>query len=129
MAQTISRRRIASTVVDQLEAGEDRQLVVNRLAAYMLDHRLTSQGGLMLKSINEVLAERGHVHAEIVSARELSGELKKQLESYISEATDADKVSLEAITDPAVLGGLIIRTPTHELDASIRTTLRKLRNS
>ena len=129
MSQAASKRRIALAVVAQLEAGEAVSTVMRRLAAFIVTERMQSQLDLVLRSIKEVMAERGQVVAEVITARQLGSELRTAIKQYVIDSSDAEHVSLDETVDESLLGGVIIRTPGRELDASLRTALRKLRTS
>lgn len=124
-----SRRRIAETVTRQLLAGEKPDVVMQRLAAYLYEHRLLKSQQLIIADIEQLLSERGDVIAEVTTVHELDSEMKKQIETYVMKLSDAKTVELREHIDPTVLGGIVVRTPDRELDASIATKLRRLRTS
>lgn len=68
---------------------------------------------------------RGETTAEITSAHPLNdaqvAELKQQLRTRIGR-----EVAVELTTDPALLGGLVVRIGSQMIDSSIRTRLNTL---
>jgi len=73
-------------------------------------------------------AESGRVHAEIIAAVDLTpaqqasiaGELREQL---------GGEVETTVTTDPALIGGLVIRIGDRVIDGSVRTRLRELQSA
>jgi F-type H+-transporting ATPase subunit delta len=68
---------------------------------------------------------RGETTAEVTSAHPLNdaqvAELKQQLRQRVGS-----EVSVELTTDPALLGGLVVRIGSQMIDSSIRTRLNTL---
>ena len=75
-----------------------------------------------------VAAHRGETHAEVVSAHPLDatqmGALKDRLKARYGR-----EVTIDAQVDPAILGGLIVRLGSRQIDGSIRTKLNSLANA
>lgn len=127
--QAISRRKIATYVADQLVAGKDAKSLMKQAASYLIEHKLLSQAELLVRDIEAALArEHGVVLAEITSARELSADLIKNIEQFVKTAEGARAVEVSASVDPSLLGGVIIRTPSSELDTTVRKQLNMLRS-
>lgn len=128
MAASISRRRLAKYVADQLAAGADQSKVLTELAAYLVDHRRENQVELLVRDIETTMAsEHNHVVAHVVSARELSDNLVAAITNFVATHTGAQAVEVKSSVDPSLLGGVIIKTPSAELDASIQRKLNALR--
>lgn len=124
----ISRRRVAQFVADQLAAGESVARVARVLAAWLVDSRQTRTIEMLLLDIeSELLRRHGHLTADVVSARELSADTRTNLINELKKLTSAKTVEILPKTDSSLLGGMIVRTPDAEMDASLRTKLSKLR--
>ena len=127
--QTISRRKIALHLANELAAGKPVAPLLTQAAAYLVDRKLTSQAELLARDIEAVLAqEHGIVLAQVISARELSAGLIKSIEQFVKSAEGATQVEVSTSIDPSLLGGVIIRTPRAELDTTVRTQLNTLRS-
>lgn len=124
MATRISRRILSRHVASRLLEGDAG--VVPQLAAYLVETRRTNEAELIVRSIEDSLREAGVIVADIISAHELSEELSKLLSTQISGMTDAQEVHLRLNTNPALLGGVRIRIPGAEYDATLRRKLIKL---
>jgi F0F1-type ATP synthase delta subunit len=124
-----SRRRVARFVADQLADGEPAARLAQVLAAYLVENRQTRLADLLIRDIETALLSRHkHLAADVVAARKLSSLVRQDLVNMLKAATNAATVELVENEDPALLGGIIVRTPEAELDASLRTKLTKLRS-
>lgn len=124
----VSRRRLAQVVVAELRAGKPSARLVRSLAAYLVDHKMTSQVSMLMNDIaSEYAQQTGQLDVEITSVHRLTESLQKELQHYFMQQTGAKKVHLHQTFDQQLIGGLIARTPDAELDLSVRRTLTKLR--
>jgi F-type H+-transporting ATPase subunit delta len=70
-------------------------------------------------------AHRGETTAEIVSARPLDDDQVAALRANLKSRVGRD-VSVELTVDPAILGGLVVKIGSQQIDGSIRTKLNTL---
>ena len=70
-------------------------------------------------------AARGEVKAEVTSAHALSDAQLKALSAKL-KAREGKDVTLSATVDPAILGGLVVKIGSTQIDSSIRTRLNSL---
>ena len=73
-------------------------------------------------------AQRGEVSAEVTSAHPLSAAQLSALSAKL-KAREGKEVKLKASVDPAILGGLVVRIGSRQIDSSIRTRLNTLANA
>lgn len=73
-------------------------------------------------------AQRGEVTAEVTSAHPLSDDQVAQLASKL-KAREGKEVKIKASVDPEILGGLVVRIGSRQIDSSIRTRLNTLANA
>ncbi|MEW6034558.1 MAG: ATP synthase F1 subunit delta [Chloroflexota bacterium] len=71
-------------------------------------------------------SHQGIEHAEVVSAVPLSQEEREAISRRLGEVTGR-RVVLESRTDPAIIGGLVIRIGDRLIDGSVRTRLQNLK--
>ena len=128
MAQAASRRDIVRVVTrGLLDEPAKRELWVQRLAAYLVLNSKTDQADLVLNDIAHELQEQaGLVTVEVVSARELSDAVKTTLQQRLKSETGGNQVVMHETLDPELVGGFIARTADAEIDASVRSKLKKL---
>jgi F-type H+-transporting ATPase subunit delta len=73
-------------------------------------------------------AQRGEVTAEVTSAHPLDDNQLAQLAQKL-KAREGKEVKIKASVDPAILGGLVVRIGSRQIDSSIRTRLNSLANA
>jgi F0F1-type ATP synthase delta subunit len=81
---------------------------------------------LMNDIAEELFRQSGHLSVEVTSAHALSDEARTSLTQYLLQSTQAQSVSLHEAVDQSLIGGLVAKTPSAELDVSVRSTLRQL---
>lgn len=123
MNKTLSRRKLAQFVASELLGGNDG--VTNQLAAYLLESRRTRESELIVRDVEEILAERGIVIAEITTARAVDAQTKKAISSFI-ETMRGGSVHLRERVDPEVLAGIRIELPDSSMDITAQSRLRAL---
>jgi len=123
MAVRLSRRKIAEFAVERLLSGTLAKDALLPVAAYLVSVRRAREGGLIVREIEAILAERGHVVADVVTAHPLT----EQMQQAVQRLAGADDVHIRATIDPAVLGGLLVQLPGKRLDGTIRHKLTLLR--
>lgn len=123
-----SRRVLARTVVTKLLTEPDRRdYWLKATAAYLMNHNMDEDVDLIINDIAyELYLQSGHLIVEVTSARELSNSTREELTRMLKEATNAAAIELSESIDPELLGGLIARTPSGVIDASVRTRLKQL---
>ena len=128
MAGRLSRRRVASYIANGLVSGTpSKATLIEQLAAYLIETRRTKELGLIVRDIEYQLAEKGHLSATITSAFDLSSETMQAIEAFVKDKTKADNVSLTALVDPSVLGGIKISLPGREINQTIAHQLTVLK--
>ncbi|MGB4966995.1 MAG: F0F1 ATP synthase subunit delta [Candidatus Saccharimonadales bacterium] len=122
--QKLSRRKIAEYVADNTKDGVVSAAALKEVAAYLQETRRTRELPLVVRTIEDVLAERGQVVARVTSARPLEAELRKTLESQIGGT-----VYMQETVDEAVLGGVKVTTPGRSLDATLMKRINSIRSA
>lgn len=123
-----TRRRLAQEIVRMLRAEPTRQADIMRsLAGYLIDTKQAGQQHLVMNDIaRELLLSDGHLAADIQSAKPLGAELQQSLTAWLTSATGAKTVELQQRVTPELIGGVVVRTPSQEFDASVRHKLTQL---
>ncbi len=125
MPTRLSRRKIASYYADELLAG--KRDVATKLAAYLLDTRRTRELQLIVRDVEDALATRGVLVADVAAARELSKDAKAAVTDFLKQSSGVKSVQVRETIDPDLLGGVRINTPSDELDATLRRKLTQLK--
>jgi ATP synthase F1 delta subunit len=123
-----SRRALARVVAGRLSAeGADGPIVMREVAAYLIDNNMLADAEAFINDLAEELyAQTGRLVVEVTSARPLSDEARTNLVKYLQDETSAGSVELHETVDESLIGGLIAKTPSDELDISVRNALRQL---
>lgn len=123
----IARRKLATYFVTQLEAGVSAKKLAEQAVAYLVEERQVGQLELLIRDIEQAAAQRGVVVAHIETAKPLQADATKQISDFVRAAENAREVIVtETETNPELIGGVIVRTPTSVFDGSIRAKLRQL---
>ena len=126
----VSRRRLASTVVDLLrEHPKDREHIIQMLAAYLIAHRQQKRLDLLLLDLAaELQRVDAHLYADVTSAFPLDKAAREELVQYLQKTGGVKTIELNEHVDEQLLTGAVVRTSGHELDTSARTKLNRLRS-
>ena len=100
-------------------------LTANFLGVLAKNRRLGALGGI-IRDFNMLAArQRGETTAQIVSAHSLDANQMATLKTRLKSMVGSE-VTVDASVDPSILGGLIVRLGSRQIDGSIRTKLNTL---
>lgn len=97
----------------------------NFLGVLANNRRLAALPEIVRAFASIAAAARGEVTAEVTSAHALTATQIKALAAKLKEREGKD-VKIKANVDPEVLGGLVVRIGSTQIDSSIRTRLNSL---
>ena len=81
----------------------------------------------MITAFRQIAAEkRGEVTADVVSAHALSPAQEKELSATL-KGVAGKEVSLKVSVDPSLLGGMVVRLGSRQIDTSLKTKLASLK--
>ncbi|MBX8801230.1 F0F1 ATP synthase subunit delta [Pseudochrobactrum asaccharolyticum] len=101
-------------------------LVGNFLRVVAGNRRLFVLPG-MIKAFYLIAAEsRGEVAADVTSVRELTQAQQTELKATLKSVAGKD-VTINVTVDPSILGGLIVKLGSRQIDTSLRTKLSSLK--
>lgn len=123
----LSRRKLADQAARRIAAGESKSTVLKELAAYLIDTRRKSEADLLVRDIETALTGRGVVVGTVVSARPLSAEAKKTIDSFVKHHYEGvQSVVLRERVDKSVIGGVRLELADKQLDVTVANKLDKL---
>lgn len=109
---------LAKTGIEGLVANFIRVVARNRRLFAMKD---------MLGAFRRLLADhRGEISAEVTVANKLTAAQKKELQAALKK-TEGKDVAVSETVDPGILGGMIVRIGSRQIDTSLRTKLSSLK--
>ena len=126
---------VASPLVSREEAGKafaalEQQLGIDPITAKFLG--VLARNGrkkelrAVIRAFRRLAAEhRGEATAEVIVARPLNDDQLAQLKQQLRVRAGRD-VNIDATVDTSLLGGIIVKLGSQQIDASIRTKLNRL---
>ena len=114
-----------NAVLSLADKAKFQKLTRNFLGTLVQNGRLNALEAI-IKAAQKLLSERrGEISAKVQTASALNAAQTKALQESISKAIGA-KVMLEAVTDPEILGGMIVTVGSQMIDDSVRRKLERL---
>ena len=114
-------------VVEKLAAQMALHRLLHNFLLVVVTHRRTRELPAILRSFEAAVDARlGWVPADIASARELSGEQKKNIETALA-AKFGKSIRTNYQVDPTLIGGIRARLAAREYDASVKGKLESMR--
>lgn len=120
-----SEEQLAAITAISADAGAS-QLTGNFLKVVAANRRLFVLPGIVKSFRVKAAAHRGEAEAEVVSAHALSDEQRRELSAAIG-AYAGKTVTMRESVDPSILGGLIVKIGSRQVDTSLRTKLNSLK--
>lgn len=109
-----------------LKKAKAQPLVANFLKVVARNRRLFAVPA-MIDAFGAIAAEaRGEASADVTAARELNATQTKQLQATLKEVAGKD-VAINLTVDPSILGGLIVKMGSKQIDTSLKTKLSTLK--
>ena len=126
---------VTSPLVSREEAGQAFAALAPRLGldpvtanflGVLARNGRKSQLGSVIRAFRRLAAEhRGETTAEILTARPLNDDQLAALRQQLRTRARRD-VNIEATVDSNILGGIVVKLGSQQIDASIRTKLNRL---
>jgi F-type H+-transporting ATPase subunit delta len=92
-------------------------------------NRRLGQLGPAIRAFSTLYAQhRGETTAEVTTAHPLTDDQVADLKAKLKSQLGRD-VAVDLNVDPAILGGLIVKVGSRQIDGSIRTKLNTLANA
>ena len=121
-------RGLGEATADKTEA--EAKIVIAKFLTILVGRGKVKLVPSIIKEL-EILGrvERGEVLAELISARELSAESKKLLESYVKKQSGSDKVVWQEAIDAKLIGGGVIKFQDRIIDFSCQRALAEIKQA
>ncbi len=114
--------RAVAALAAELGLGD---LVTRFLGVLAANGRLAALPAIIRAYTRMLAAWKGTDTALVTTAHKLTAAQKKALETRLKARTGR-QMALEVTVDPAILGGLVVRIGSEQIDSSIRTRLQRL---
>jgi F-type H+-transporting ATPase subunit delta len=120
-----AKHAVVAEVAGRVAAGP----MTKNLVRMLTDRRRMSALPRIAELVNEMSdARKGVVHAEVVSAVELSEGFYARLQRELEQMT-GQKIVLDRRIDPSVVGGVAARIGDMVIDGSLRASLHEMRST
>ena len=114
-------------LLDAIVAREGTTKAVRNFVAILIDNRRIAALPEIAKQVELEMDRRlGFAEAQVTSARELSPDERRELESQMERLT-GKKVRAHYATDGKLLGGAVVRLGSTIYDGSVRGQLQKMK--
>jgi len=81
----------------------------------------------MIRAFREIAADaRGEATAEVTAAHALTADQERALKAALNDMVGKD-VTVKVTVDPSLLGGLVVRVGSRQIDTSLKTKLNSLK--
>ncbi|RVT94415.1 F0F1 ATP synthase subunit delta [Sphingomonas crocodyli] len=119
-------REEAVKAVAAVAASLKLDSVTTKFLGVLAQNRRLSQLGPVIRAFAQLAARhRGETTAEVTSAHPLEADQVEALKAKLKSQLGRD-VAVDLTVDPAILGGLIVKIGSKQIDGSIRTKLNTL---
>lgn len=116
-------QQIARAVINLIDAGYDRELIVVAMARYLTAERRAGELAPIMRQVERLRLERdGAREVVVVGARPISRDTKRQVRRLFAD----ERLNIVKRTDKNLVGGLRVSTLDEQLDLSVRGRLRGL---
>lgn len=124
---TMSRKRLARYVADELQHGADANELMRHVAAYLIEHKRPHDVQFVIDEIAAELASRGAKGlVTVTTARPLGPDERKNIQAFAMQKMHVAAVELDERVDPGIIGGIIIETPDARYDRSLKHGIEQL---
>lgn len=114
------------SVVEAVFKGRVDDAVTGLLTVIVEKSRCSEIPAIFENFLEKVREYRKIGVAKVVSATELSAEQKKRIEEKLLSQTAYESFDMQYSTDPALIGGMVIRIGDRVVDASIKSKIERM---
>ena len=126
VASPLVDRRDATRAFSALAAALSLDPITTNFLGVLARNGRKSQLSQVIRLFRRLAAEhRGETTAEVITAHGLSDDQVEALKTRL-KARAGREVTIDARTDPEILGGLIVKMGSQMIDASLKTKLNRL---
>ena len=119
-------REEATKAVAAVAGSLEIDSLTARFLGVLAQNRRLAELPAIIRAFNALTARyKGEVTAQVVSAHPLDEAQVSALKAKLKEQLHQD-VAVDMMVDPAILGGLIVKVGSRQIDGSIRTKLNSL---
>jgi F0F1-type ATP synthase delta subunit len=124
----VSDRQDLARVIAKKSKKDSSKTIAKSVASYLLEKGQVNTLESLLRDVQALRENEGHIEADVYTAHDLSDADLKDVKALVKqEFPDAKTINLYQIHDETVVGGLKIKTANKQLDLTIRAKLDKFK--
>lgn len=124
MSERVSRRKIAAVIAERIAKNEPIAGMMREAAAYLIETNRIREYELLVRDIEDALATRGIVIADVTAAAKLPSDVTAALKQF---APQAKRVVVREHIDESVVGGVRVELPGERFDGTLQHKIARLR--
>lgn len=119
-----SRKDLAEHIGKKTLSIDDREKLINEIAAYLLVENMTAELDSIIRDVMQYRLDNGIVEVIVKSAHELSKDDVDDIYDLLKiEYPSAKSYTVDQFIDPSLVGGVRLEFPGAQLDLSIFSRL------
>lgn len=124
---TLSRAEKSAAAQAMMKNKKYSETTINFFGALAENNRLSNTEGIIESFDTLMRAHRNEVSVKVVSAAKLQAPHVKSLEAALKGfAKNGEKLNIDYVVDPAILGGLVVSIGDKHVDMSITNQITKV---
>ncbi len=124
-----TRTELSKALLSVINKTNDQQKLAKAIAHYLSEKRQTRELDAVMRDVARLRAEKGIIEATVISAFPLNETLKRDIRSLIAKEQKTEKIIINEVIDPSVLGGIRIETGEQQLDVTVQAKLHRLKRA
>ena len=121
----LTRAQLADFII-----SNDSKDAAKQVAGYLVANGRSKEVDLVIREVEARLEKDGRAVARVQSARKLSADEQRNIIKMLkSQNSDINSVEIINEIDPSLVGGVVVRTPSTEVDVSIRGRLNRMKRA
>ena len=123
-----SIKKIAAKSAQLISEGKSSE-AIDLLAAFIKLNKKQSETDLIISQVIwEYYQLTGILNVDLISAYPLSDRQVKDIQTFLSKKLNEENLNLSLSNDASIIGGFKAKTPVVEVDCSVQSKLKRLRN-
>lgn len=126
MRHTLSRNQLAGALLTLIQDEPDMAVLAEKIAAYVIAEGRISELDLLMRDVERLQHKQtGRLEIHATSARPLTDRVRQSIQALFP----AEEQVFHETQDKDLVGGVRVRAQDQVLDLSVRTRLRRLKQS
>lgn len=127
----ISIKNLARAIFESSKEkeGESLNSIIEKAGIFIRNNNLLGKKEEILRTLENIInKENGTLKIKVSTSSKLTEHTKKEIEDFIKKRYKAERVIMESIENPKLLGGIKIEIGDEVIDATISNKVSQLQN-